>query len=86
VNRGKYGALRDWLGSRPASETRHTLHFSRIAEMIGATLPSSAYKYREWWSNNASSAGRHCQSWVQAGWEVSAVDFMREEVTFTRAG
>ena len=59
--------------------------FQTIEQIIGALLPASASQYREWWSNDRGSASRHCQAWLQAGWETDSVDFTGKRVVFRRA-
>jgi CBS domain-containing protein len=82
---GKYGPLRAWLEDQPDTESSIRVPFSIIEELIGGSLPSTAFKHRSWWAND--SVG-HVQSktWLQAGWRVVDVDISSaQEVTFVRA-
>ena len=77
----KYDPLRDFLKSRPASETPMT--FPEVEEVLGFELPPSARQHPAWWSNNV---GTHvnARAWREAGWKASRVDLGRERVTFVR--
>jgi hypothetical protein len=63
--RSKYYPLQKYLEN--SSETKKTLKYSEIEEMLGFELPNSAYEYGAWWSN-----GSHTQAnaWLNAGWLV----------------
>jgi hypothetical protein len=48
--------------------------FKEIESIIGATLPPSAYQYREWWSNQKDTSNRpQAKSWIDAGFTVDTV-------------
>ena len=46
------------------------LNYSKIEEILGFSLPASAYKHRPWWGN-----GGHVQAdaWLNSGWKVQTV-------------
>lgn len=73
----KYDPLYKYL-----AEIKVTLTYKEIEQILGSTLPESAYKYRAWWENNG---GNHVQanSWMDAGWMVDKVD-LGISVTFKR--
>jgi hypothetical protein len=51
-----------------------TLRFQEIESIIGARLPPSAYKHREWWSNQSDVSHRpQARSWIDAGFKVDMV-------------
>ena len=73
----KYDPLKRHLQRRsPPFE----MTFSDIASLAG-TLPQSAFRYREWWSNNPSG---HVQAaaWLSCGRRVAMVDLARQRVRF----
>lgn len=43
----KYVPLQQHLAAQPATVTDVTLSFGKVEEILGFTLPPSAYKYRE---------------------------------------
>jgi len=59
------------------------LSFQQIEDVLGTSLPPSAYEHRAWWANSQShSHARH--GWLQAGYETSMVDLDAREVSFVR--
>lgn len=58
--------------------------FHEIEDVIGASLPPSARKYRSWWSNNPSNSAI-TRSWLAAGYKSSQVDLTGEHLVFTRS-
>lgn len=69
----KYDPLRDFL-LRQTSIKRLRLTFTKIEHMMEASLPRSAYTYREWWANQADVTNRpQAQAWSEAGFAVAAV-------------
>lgn len=61
-------------------ETKLTLSYLQIEEILSNKLPTSAYKYKEWWDNNS-----HVQSdsWKMANFNVCDV-VLGEKVTFQK--
>lgn len=83
----KYDPLRAMLGTRAAKgETRVTLSFAEIEEVLGEPLPRSAREYQAWWANEAE--GMHVQShaWMGAGYRVEHVDVQAGVVRFVTTG
>ncbi len=74
----KYDKLRDYLGGSDARMV--TLSFRDIDRMVPGGLPPSAFKLRQWWSNESAQA----RSWKEAGFKVSQVEFNPGEVRFRR--
>ena len=59
------------------------LSFKQIEDILGTTLPPSAYEHRAWWANSQThSHARH--GWLKAGYETSMVDLDNREVSFVR--
>jgi len=80
---GKYEQLRDHLKGEREELIRLT--FSEIEEILGFSLPKSAYEYRAWWAND----GNHVQArdgWISAGYNSEAVDLDNHRVSFRRVG
>lgn len=77
----KYDALAEHL--RRQSGSRHTMSFDQMAQLIGTPLPPSAHAHRAWWANDRTHP-QALNGWLAAGWEVDAVDWGLEAVTFRR--
>ena len=78
----KYGPLQDYLSESPAGQL--TLSFSKIEEIIGDSLPESAWTHRAWWANDHSGYHPHVQAWLMAGWRVEEVDQVEGRANFVR--
>jgi hypothetical protein len=69
----KYQSLRAYLVARQHTP-RVQLTFAEIEEVIAASLPDSAFKYREWWSNQSDTSNRpQAAAWIDAGFRVDSV-------------
>jgi len=73
-----YKTLGQFLAASPANHA--TLSFRQIELIIKRPLPDSAYHHDAWWDNDPTHA--HAKAWLEAGWEVQAVDRERHTVTF----
>ena len=79
----KYALLKNYLLT--SGKPYVTLTFERVEEIIGDSLPHSAYVHRAWWSNNeAHTSARN--GWLAAGYRVRHVDLERRTVTFVKEG
>lgn len=78
----RYNALKHFLSQK--TENSWTASFQEIENILNERLPKSAYQHPAWWANNASSSGRHCMSWLEAGWETSNLNLVAKNVTFLR--
>ena len=74
----KYEPLYTFLSA--VNETKVTLSYLQIEDILSAKLPVSAYKYKVWWDNNS-----HVQSvsWRTANFIVCDV-VLDEKVTFEK--
>lgn len=77
----KYEPLPQFLSAKSVSSLR--LGFKEIEDILGFTLPKSAYAHEAWWSNNETGHS-HARSWLHAGWRTAGVDLLAREVTFER--
>lgn len=77
----KYAALTRFL--RQQEGARITLSFQELEEILGFSLPASAWKYPSWWANSASGQSQ-VKAWREAGWETRDVDLRGRRVTFVR--
>jgi DNA-binding transcriptional regulator YiaG len=59
-----------------------TLTFAEIETLMGCSLPESARKKKNWWSNRDSPSALQAISWVSAGYQVETVDLTQQTVTF----
>lgn len=82
VMRGKYANLFHFLKRQAAGELSMT--FSELERILGFTLPDSAYLYRPWWANQASSGHSQAMAWGVAGWKTANVDLENENLKFVR--
>lgn len=57
--------------------------FGQIERIIDAKLPSSAYKYRSWWSNNPSNS-TITPAWLNAGYKTANVKIEDRKLVFRR--
>ena len=81
----KYDDLGNFLDLQPGVAC--TLGFRQIEQVIiRSSLPDSARKHREWWSNNGSQV--HARSWMERGWRVvrNGVDLRGETVRYGFTG
>ena len=74
----KYDPLFRHLNSNGNSQV--ALSYAEIENILSATLPTSAYKYKEWWDNNSHVQSK---SWRDAGYKVDAV-FLGDKVLFVK--
>lgn len=86
--KGQYGKLyaalvqfRQELDKKP--EKRGKVSFQQIEEWAGMRLPLSAYKHREWWSNNSDIYRNGPKPWGRALLRTEDVD-MRARTLFFR--
>ena len=79
----RYAPLAIWLENQPPQKNLVKPSFSKIEEIIGGSLPDSAYNHRAWWANDTVS---HVQSeqWLDVGWRVSSINMSSQVVRFTR--
>ncbi|MFA5629023.1 MAG: hypothetical protein WC958_02005 [Dehalococcoidales bacterium] len=77
---GKYNTLSEYLVKQ--NLTSLSFDFQQIEQIIGSTLPSSAYIHRAWWANTLSHP--QAKSWLNVGWKVRNVDFKTRMVNFLR--
>lgn len=73
----KYFPLENYL-----NQVSITLTYAELEEILGFTLPPTAYNREQWWVNNSNN---HTQalSWLNAGWKVDNV-ILGKNVTFVR--
>ena len=64
----KYQPLADYLAGVEGDRIILTLTLVEIEQIIGQSLPRSAWTHG-WWANTAGFV--HARVWLGAGWEVS---------------
>ena len=83
--REKYQKLQKFMNKTPRQVTTLTLSFDQIEVLIGAQLPKSAAKYRQWWANQRNNQHRpQARAWMSAGFKVDKVDLLAGQVIFSR--
>ncbi|HZO33107.1 MAG TPA: hypothetical protein VFH48_44755 [Chloroflexota bacterium] len=83
----KYDPLRDFLAGLPRGQSRATLSFVRVEELLGEPLPPSARTYDDWWRGRArwrKVIDVESRPWEKAGWVVDDLDLRLGLVTFRR--
>lgn len=78
----KYYPLFEHL--QKCDEEKTTLTFTKIESLLGNTLPASALKRKNWWSNRDSNSALQALAWVSAGYHIEAVDLTQKTVTFRK--
>ena len=76
----KYHPLFKHLQTCKAPEI--TLSFAEIEALIGDTLPASARKRKNWWSNRDSASALQANAWIRAEYHVHRVNLEEQRVTF----
>jgi len=79
---GKYTPLSVYLARRARYVSVVTVSLSKIEEIIGKDLPSSALGSDSWWKNSRNSV--QGQAWLDVGWAVDRVDLGERIVTFKK--
>lgn len=59
-----------------------TLSFDQIENLIGDTLPQSAYDHRAFWSNTKTHSVAF--GWMDAEYKTTNVDFSNKLITFKK--
>ena len=75
---GKYDPLFRYLKSNIAPQV--ILSYAEIENILSATLPNSAYEYRQWWDNNSHVQSK---SWRDAGYKVESI-ILGDKVIFIK--
>lgn len=78
---GVYEPITHYLGRAPGNSVRLT--FDQVEKIIRRPLPRSAFRHREWWSNNPTGHS-HARSWTAAGWRTEKVDLEGRCLVFAR--
>ena len=75
----KYAPLEQFLQS--SDQGFISMTFSELEQILGDTLPKSAYIYDAWWGN-----GWHLQAraWLDAGYKAEQVHLEKQTVCFRR--
>lgn len=75
----KYEPLEMFLRATPSGVKQLTLRLSELADIIGASLPDSAFTHRPWWANQKNSKTRpQSHAWMAAGFVVEEVNQSRK--------
>jgi hypothetical protein len=75
----KYDPLRHWLSSAPHPVM---VTFAEVGRIVGG-LPPSAFRYPEWWSNEANGKHVQARAWMALGRRVSDLDLPSQTVVFS---
>ena len=77
----KYDRLTAYLSTLTTEEWRAS--FAEIEEILGFSLPASAYEHPAWWANQTGGNGQS-SAWQDAGWKTEGLDLGGTSVTFVR--
>lgn len=80
-DRSKYAPLEGHLKLIGGDEV--PMRFAEIEQVIGDELPTSARKYRPWWSNNVQNSVI-TKAWLNAGYKSAQVDMAAEQLVFIK--
>ena len=81
----KYDPLRDFLVGLPKFQTKVSLSFVRVEELLGEPLPPSAREYEDFWHGRARwRKVIEARPWERVGWVVDDLDLRLGLVTFRR--
>jgi len=78
-----YAPLGTFLQAQMKKSEKIRLSFSQINTIVDEKLPSAAFNYRSWWSNDMSQP--HVTAWIDAGWRASYVNMTNQTVEFARS-
>jgi hypothetical protein len=82
---GKYDPLRRFLENAAPGVSEATLSFAQIEQILDDTLPYTAKHAEHWWANELRSGTiPQSSSWLEAEWQVHAVDCDEKWVRFRR--
>jgi hypothetical protein len=80
-DQNKYEPLREYLAALSPTTNETTLSFDQVTQIIGKTLPPSAFKHDStWWSNRKRGTGTY---WLDAGFKADH-DLEQQIVRFKR--
>jgi CBS domain-containing protein len=79
----RYAPLGNYLQGQPGNIDQLQMTFSEIEEIIGGSLPPSAYNHRNWW-DNTPEVHTQSSSWLEAGWRVGYRNISAKTITFVR--
>ena len=71
------------MQSQPGNIDQLSLTFSEIEEIIGGSLPPSAYNHRNWWDNDPESRPQS-SNWLEAGWRAGYRNIVGKNISFVR--
>ncbi len=78
----KYEPLAHFLDKR--SSQIWQAKFMEIEQVLGFSLPNSAYRYPAWWANQDGKGHSQTAGWRRAGWRTGNIDLPGKRVTFER--
>ncbi len=73
----KYRNLTRYL--KNSGKEREELSFLELEEILGFSLPPSAYRYREFWANTERPLSN---AWMSAGYRLRGVDIRSKTLVF----
>jgi hypothetical protein len=79
---GKYDLLGEFLSRQVANII--IFKFDEIEKIIGSSLPPSVTRPEVGWWADTKNNRTQSYAWVNAGFKVGSVDYIKKIVTFTR--
>lgn len=77
----QYDPLANYLARQSGNSCLAT--FAQIENILGRSLPQSAYTRSEWWDNNSKNHSQR-KGWRSAGWLTTKIDLAGRKVRFIR--
>ncbi|NJO76399.1 MAG: helix-turn-helix transcriptional regulator [Leptolyngbyaceae cyanobacterium RM1_406_9] len=59
-----------------------TLTFAEIEALMGCSLPESARRKKNWWSNRDSPSALQAGAWISADYQVKSINLTQQTVSF----
>ena len=79
---GKYEPLARYLKAMDADSW--VASFTKIEQILGSSLPRSAYEHQAWWANQSGGGHSQTRGWAEAGFETRELDLSNRRVRFER--
>ncbi len=77
-----YAKIAEFLSNQDENEV--TLSFEKITEIIGESLPETAYRKNQWWENNEQGHPQTKHGWLDEGWRTFDVTIKTQSVSFRK--
>lgn len=77
----EYAKLAEFLEA--STEEKLVLSIKNVEQIIGVSLPESAYNIRQWWENDKGKPQAK-NGWLNVGWKTFQVQMGKERIPFRK--